>query len=153
MERGSLMHKRFSNASAAVVIVASVSACSSSLGATPPQPGTLPAGTAQVTINDRALPVTHAVTCMSAGSLTTITIGDTAVGTNALVSNEKTLTAKAVNINNLGGFSGSYTHGLDGQADVTMNGYTYTIRGSAEGFDTKNPGQRAAGTFTIKVAC
>ena len=89
MERGALVHKRFSNASAAVVIAASISACSSSLGATPPQPGTLPAGTAQVTINDQALPMTHAVTCMPAGSLTTITIGDTAAGTNALVSNEK----------------------------------------------------------------
>jgi hypothetical protein len=146
------VHKRFSNASAAVVIAASISACSSSLSAIP-QPGTLPAGTAQVTINDQVLPVTHAVTCMPAGSLTTITIGDTASGTNALVSNANALTTKAVNINNLGGFSGSYTHGLEGKADVTMNGYTYTIRGSAEGFDTKNPSLRAAGTFTIKVAC
>jgi hypothetical protein len=87
MKRGALVHKRFSNASAAVVIAASISACSSSLSATP-QPGTLPAGTAQVTINDQVLPVTHAVTCMPAGSLTMITTGDTAAGANAFVSNE-----------------------------------------------------------------
>jgi lipoprotein LpqH len=153
MKRGALVHRRFSNVSAAVVVAAIISACSSSPGAARAQPEILPAGSAQVTINDQALPVTHAVTCMPAGSLTTITIGDTASGTYALVSNENTLTTKAVNINNLGGFSGSYTHGLDGKADVTMNGYTYTIRGSAEGFDTKNPSLRAAGTFTIKVAC
>jgi ipoprotein LpqH len=113
----------------------------------------MPVGAAQVTINDQTLPMTYAVTCTPAGSLTTITVGDIAAGTNALVSNENALTAKTVNINNLGGFTGSYTHGLDGKADVSMNGYTYTIRGSAEGFDTRNPSLRAAGTFTIKVAC
>jgi lipoprotein LpqH len=152
MKRGALVHKRFSNASAAVVIAASISACSSSLSATP-QPGTLPAGTAQVTINDQVLPVTHAVTCMPAGSLTMITTGDTAAGANAFVSNENALTAKAVNINDLGGFTGSYMQGLQGKADVTMNGYTFTIRGGAEGFDTKNPSMTATGRFTIKVAC
>ncbi|SPM34972.1 hypothetical protein BN000_04158 [Mycobacterium rhizamassiliense] len=82
-----------------------------------------------------------------------ITTGDTAAGTNAVVSNQNSLTAKSVNITDLGGFTGSYTHGLDGKADVTMNGYTYTIRGNAEGFDINNPSMRAAGTFTIKVAC
>jgi ipoprotein LpqH len=153
MKRGALVHKRFSNASAAIVIAAIISACSSSPSAAPAQPERLPAGTAQVTINDQALPIIHAVTCLPAGSLTTITIGDTAAGANALVSNENALTTRAVNINNLSGFSGSYTHGLDGKADVTMNGYTYTIRGSAEGFDTINPSLRATGTFTIKVAC
>jgi lipoprotein LpqH len=106
-----------------------------------------------VTINDQVLPMTHAVKCLPAGSLTMITTGDTAAGTNAFVSNENALVTKAVNINDLGGFTGSYTHGLEGKADVTMNGSTYTIRGSAEGFDTKNPTLRAAGTFTIKVAC
>ena len=146
------MHKRFSNASAAVVMAASISACSSSLGATA-QPGTLPAGTAQVTINDQVLPVTHAVTCMPAGSLTMITTGDTAAGANAFVSNANALTAQAVNINNLGGFTGSYMQGLRGRADVTMNGYTFTIRGGAEGFDTNDPSMTAAGRFTIKVAC
>jgi lipoprotein LpqH len=148
------VHKRFRNASVAVVVAASISACSLSPGATPPQPGTLPAGTAQVTINDQALPLTRTVTCMPVGSLTMITTGDTAAGTNAVVSNQNSLTAKVVNITDLGGFTGSYTHGLDGsKADVAMTGYTYTIRGSAEGFDTKNPSMRAAGTFTIKVAC
>jgi hypothetical protein len=146
------VHKRFSNASAAIVVAASISACSSSLSATP-QPGTLPTGTAQVTINDQVLPMTHAVTCAPAGPLTMITTGDTAAGANAFVSNENALAAKTVNITDLGGFTGSYMQGLKGKADVTMNGYTFTIRGAAEGFDTKNPSMTTAGTFTIKVAC
>lgn len=153
MKRGALVYKRLSNASAVVVIAASVGACSSSPGATPLQPGALPAGTAQVTINDQVLPTTHAVTCMPTGSLTVITTGDDAAGTRTFVTNESALTAKAVNITDLGGFTGSYTYGLEGKADVTMNSYTYTIRGGAEGFDMKNPSLRSAGTFTIKVAC
>jgi ipoprotein LpqH len=147
------VHKRLSNASAVVVMVASIGACSSSPGAPPLQPGALPAGTAQVTINDQALPMTHAVNCAPTGSLTVITTGDDTAGTRTFVTNESALTAKVVNINDLGGFTGSYTHGLEGKADVTMNGYTYIIRGGAEGFDTANPSLRSAGTFTIKVAC
>ncbi len=106
-----------------------------------------------MTINDQVLPETHAVICIPAGSLTTITIGDTSTGTQAFVSNEKALTAKAVNINDLGGFTGSFNQDLQGKAEVTISGYTYTIRGSAKGFDTNNPSLNAVGTFTIKVAC
>lgn len=87
------------------------------------------------------------------GSLTTVTTGDTAAGTKAFVSNESALTAKWVNISDLGGFTGSYAEGLQGAADVTLHGYTYTIRGRAEGFDTDNSSLRTTGTFTIKVAC
>lgn len=147
------MQKRFSNASAIVVIAASVGACSSAPRAAAPLPGTLPPGTAQVTINDHALPETHAVKCIPMGSLTTVTTGDTAAGTKAFVSNESALTAKWVNISDLGGFTGSYAEGLQGAADVTLHGYTYTIRGRAEGFDTDNSSLRTTGTFTIKVAC
>jgi len=145
------VQRRFSSASAIVLIAASVGACSSSPRAG--LSGILPPGTAQVTINDHALPETHAVKCVPMGSLTAVTTGDSAVGTNAFVSNESALTAKSVNISNLGGFTGSFADGLQGAAGVTLQGYTYTIRGRAEGFDTDNASLRAVGTFTIKVAC
>ncbi|MCA4761807.1 lipoprotein LpqH [Mycobacterium sp. SMC-2] len=134
-------------------MAASVGACSSSPPAAAPPPGTLPAGTAQVTINDHALPETHTVKCIPMGSVTMVTTGDNAMGTKAFVSNESSLTAKSVNISDLGGFTGSYAQGLQGAADVSLHSYTYTIRGRAEGFDTGNPSLRATGTFTIKVGC
>ncbi|BCO38996.1 hypothetical protein MINTM001_01350 [Mycobacterium paraintracellulare] len=87
------------------------------------------------------------------GSLTTVTTGDTAAGTKVFVSNQSALTAKSVVISDLGGFTGSYAEGLQGAADVSLHGYTYTIRGRADGFDTDNPSLKATGTFTIKVAC
>ena len=152
MKWGALVPNRFRNASAMVLVVASVGACSPSRAAAPP-PGTLPPETAQVTINDHALPETHAVKCIPMGSLTTITTGDTAAGTKAFVSNESALAAKSVNINDLGGFTGGYAEDLQGAAEGTLHGYTYTIRGRAEGFDTDKPSLRATDTFTIKVAC
>jgi hypothetical protein len=110
-------------------------------------------GTAQVTINDRALPESHTVKCTPIGSFTEVTTGGTAAGTMTFVSSDKKLGATSVKISDLGGFTGSYDAGLQGTADVTLQGYTYTIRGRAEGFETANPSLKATGTFTIKVAC
>jgi ipoprotein LpqH len=146
------VQKRLFRATVAALIAAGIGACSSSPHAQPP-PGALAAGTARVTINNRALPATTAVKCAQIGSLTTITAGDTAAGVRALVSNETGLSAKSVSINDLGGFTGSYMKGLDGKADVSMTGQTYIIRGTADGFDTDNPSVRTTGTFTIHVAC
>ena len=116
----------------------------------------LPAGpppTAQVTVNGQNLGTTEAVQCTPAGSLTTITTGDQASGISALISNKDELTAAAVGINNVGGFTGSYNAGLGGTAKVTMTGRTYDITGTTDGFDTANPSFRTSGTFAIKVAC
>ena len=34
-----------------------------------------------------------------------------------------------------------------------MTGNTYSVTGSADGFETKSPSFRTQGTFEIKVAC
>ncbi|BBU21146.1 conserved lipoprotein/antigen [Mycobacterium xenopi] len=127
-----------------------IGACSS---LPPAQPGTLPPGTAQVTIDNKDMPETHTVRCTSIESLTTIATGTAAAGVDALVSNKDALNAKSVSIHGLGGFTGSYVEGLQGQAHATMRGQTYIIRGSADGFRQNDPSARTTGTFVIKVAC
>lgn len=104
-------------------------------------------------INNQALPETHAVQCLPIGSLTMITAGDDTSGAKASVSNEKALTAKSVTFHGLAGFTGSYAQGIQGAAQTTMNGYTYIIRGSAEGFNQNDPALRTVDTFTMQVAC
>ncbi|WP_231985384.1 lipoprotein LpqH [Mycobacterium sp. E796] len=136
---------------AALLIAASVGACSPSYNGT--APGTLPGGTAQLTINDGASRQSGTVNCLPMGWLTRISTGDTAEGVTAFVSNENALGAKSVNINDVDGFTGSYVEGLQGDAYVSMSGHTYTIRGTAEGFDRDKPSVRATGRFTVKVAC
>lgn len=137
---------------AGLAALAVVAGCSSPPPAKP-APGTLVIGTAVVTVNDEDAGTTDAVTCTSAGALTTITTGDADSGVTALVSNKGELTAESVSIRNLGGFTGSYNAGLGGEATVTMTGRTYAITGSAQGFATDKPSFRADGTFDIKVAC
>ena len=106
-----------------------------------------------MTVNGQNTGTTEAVECTAAGSLTTITTGDQTSGITTLVSNKDELTAESVDINNVGGFTGSYNAGLGGTANVTMTGRTYDITGTADGFNTDNPSFRTSGTFAIKVAC
>jgi ipoprotein LpqH len=138
---------------AAAAATLAIGGCSSGPPDYRPAPGTLVAGTAQVTVNGQNIGTTEAVQCTPAGSLTTITTGDQASGVSALISNRDELTAEAVGINNVGGFTGSYNAGLGGTTKVTMTGRTYDITGTADGFDTANPSFRTSGTFAIKVAC
>ncbi|BCO34345.1 hypothetical protein BMW24_017235 [Mycobacterium heckeshornense] len=144
------MWNRFVAASALGVTVLAIGACSSS---PPAQPGSLPPGTAQVTIDNKDMPETHTVRCTPIESLTTIATGDAAAGVDALMSNKDALNAKSVSIHGLGGFTGSYVEGLQGQAHVTTRGSTYIIRGTAEGFRQNDPSVRTTGAFVVKVAC
>ncbi len=138
---------------AAAAATLAIGGCSSGPPDYQPAPGTLVAGTAQLTVNGQNIGTTDAVQCTPAGSLTTIITGDQTSGVSALISNKDELTAEAVGINNVGGFTGSYNAGLGGTAKVTMAGRTYDITGTADGFDTANPSFRTSGTFAIKVAC
>ena len=70
-----------------------------------------------------------------------------------MVSSADGLIAKSVAIRDLGGFTGSFNEGLGGNATVSLDGATYTITGTADGFATDNASFRSTGTFTIKAAC
>lgn len=111
------------------------------------------AGTAQVTINDKVLGTTEQVQCTTVGWLTMITANYGDSGATAMVSNKDELNLEVVDINNLGGFTGSFNAGLTGLAKVGLPGRTYEITGTADGFNTDNPSFRAGGTFAIKAAC
>lgn len=116
------------------------------------QPGTLVLGTAQVTVADADGGTTDAVACTTAGSLITITTGDADSGIHALVSNDPELAAQWVNIRNVAGFSGSFQANLQGDAEVTQTGRTYSITGTADGFRSDDV-LRTSSPFTVKVAC
>ncbi len=140
-----------------MVTVLAVAGCSSEPPEYQPPPGTLIAGTAQVTVNGQDVGSTDSVQCSSAGTLMTITTGSPddpeGTGISALVASGDELVVQEVGIRDLGGFTGSYNIGLGGEATVTMTGRTYSINGTADGFETANPSFRKSGTFDIKVAC
>jgi hypothetical protein len=114
---------------AAAAATLAVGGCSSEPPDYQPAPGTLVVGTAQLTVNVQNTGTTEAVQCTPAGSLTTIMTGDQASGVSALISKKDELTAEAVAINNVGGFTGSYNAGLGGTAKVPMAGRPTTSQG------------------------
>ncbi len=62
-------------------------------------------------------------------------------------------TAESVHIQNLGGFTGMYSRGGDGNADTSVAGEKFTITGTANGYKTDKPGEPATATFKITVEC
>jgi len=138
---------------AAVLTIGGSAACSSGNPSAEREPGTLPPGTAQLTIGGKDLPPTRAVECAPPEQyLTTITTGNDASGVTVMVSNAGKLAIEFVRIRNLDGFTGDYDRGLGGDATVGLTENTYHIAGAAFGYGTKSP-EPTTQQFTINVAC
>jgi len=145
------MKNRFNAAAWALLVVGAVAGCSSPAPARPAA-GTLPAGTAEVSINGAATGRTSTVACTVVGPLTTIRTGDDKAGTTSVVDNARGLTMRSAEITNLGGFTGSYWADLGTPAKVEITGRTYLMTGSATGFNADSP-IRTTERFSIRVAC
>jgi hypothetical protein len=50
-------------------------------------------------------------------------------------------------------FTGSYRKDLGENATVSLLGRTFTIAGTADGFNVQDPSKRTPGEFSIKVSC
>lgn len=147
------MKDRFVAAAAtAVLVIGGAVGCSSSRASPKPKPGTLPPGTAALTINGKDLDL-DSVQCAPDEWLTTIRTGHEASGVTVMVSNAHQLAAEFVRIRNLNGFTGSYDRDLRGKAAVMMTGATYAITGAAMGFNNAKPSELTTETFAIKVSC
>jgi lipoprotein LpqH len=138
---------------AVALVIGGSAACSSGDLSAKREPGTLPPGTAQLTIDGKDLPTTRAVQCAPPEQyLTTITTGNDASGATVMVSNAGKLTIEFVRIRNLNGFTGDYNRGLGGNATVALTDNTYQIAGAAFGYGTESP-EPTTVPFTIKVSC
>ncbi len=137
---------------AAALAVGGLAGCSDPAPAGRPA-GSLPAGTAEVSINGAGLGRTNDVSCSSTGALTTINTGDEKSGTNSSVDSTDGLAVQFARITDLGGFTGSYWADLGPDAKVELTGQTYLMTGSATGFNADNPSARTTRTFSIRVAC
>ncbi|WP_165824925.1 lipoprotein LpqH [Mycolicibacter senuensis] len=140
------------NVIATGVVIAAMAGCSSP-AATPPPAGQLAAGTARVSVDNRETDLLHTVSCQTTAPVVTITIGNDAAGVTAVVDNAQGLRVTSVTIDNVGGFTGTYLNGLQGNAQVAIKGRTYVIDGVAGGFSTDNPSVSTSEDFAITVAC
>jgi ipoprotein LpqH len=135
----------------AVVMVGGI--CCSSHPPIKPARGTLPAGTAELSIEGKPARVTDSVQCNTTGWLTTIKTGYRDSHVSVMVSNEHRLVAEFVRFHNLDGFTGSYDRHLQGEAAVAMTGPTYRIAGIAVGFTGAKAIYRTTQPFELRVSC
>ena len=109
--------------------------------------------TASVTVNGNDARI-QTVKCSQLEWYRTIDIGGDLAGVTVVVDERaQPLTAMSVRIQNLGGFTGMYSQGGNGDANMSFSGDKYTITGTANGFMTDKPNEPASATFKIIATC
>ena len=106
-----------------------------------------------MTVNGQDAGLTKAVQCSTIGPMTMIETGPEDGGMFAMLWTEDKQVVRIVRIQDVSGYTGSYNFGLGGEANVSMDGRTFDISGTADGFETAEPSFRAPGSFQLKVSC
>jgi ipoprotein LpqH len=140
------VQKRIAAATAAAFAVAGLGACS-------PKPPTQLSSTASVTVNGSDTNF-HVVKCGQLQWTRTIDIGGNLAGAKVIIDEgAQPASAQSVHIENVGGFTGMYSQGGGGDADMSMTGDKFNVSGTASGYKTDKPGEPATATFKIVVTC
>lgn len=140
------MQNRIVATTAAVLAVTGLAACT-------PKPQAALSGEATVTVNGDDAKINN-VRCTQVEWYRTIYIGgDFAKATVVVDEREHPLTAQSIRIQNLGGFTGMYSKGDGGDADMSLSGDKYTFTGTANGFKTDKPNEAASAKFKIIATC
>lgn len=135
------------------IVVAATALGVALLGACTSQPPTQLSSTASVTVNGNNRNF-HVVKCGQLQWTRTIDIGADFAGAKLVIDEgAQPATAQSVHIHNLGGFTGMYSRGGAGNADMSMTGDRFTVSGTANGYKTDKPGEPATATFKIVVSC
>lgn len=104
-------------------------------------------------MNDAKVDNTNQVQCSTVGAVTTITTGDDSSGTTAAVDTSDSPVVQFAQLRGVGGFTGGFWAELDPDAEVTVTGRTFLVKGKANGFNECNPSARVSQPFSIRVAC
>ncbi len=140
------MRNRIAAVVAAALAITVLAACNSR----PPSPV---ASTASVTVDGKNASM-HIVKCTQLEWYRTIDIGSDFAGAKiAIDQRAELLTAESVRIQNLGGFTGMYSRGDGGSAEMSLSGEKFTITGTAHGYKNDKPGEAATATFKIIATC
>ncbi len=139
------MKRRFP-AAVALLLAAGVAGCSS-------PPAALGTHDARVIINGEATSALQPVTCYQDGQSWTIKTLDKEPGFTATLQLGDTVTAQAVEIRNLGNFTGTFWNDNLGKASAKVNQGKFTVSGEAQGAFADKPNQSTTATFDITTTC
>jgi ipoprotein LpqH len=109
----------------------------------------------RITIDGQAQNVTGQVSCTQVNGNLSIGIGDPTNGVGAVVTNADPPVVQAVGLGNLTGVTLGYSAGAQNQANAqaTKSGNSYTIKGTATGFNSANAQAALSKSFEIDVTC
>ncbi|ODQ86076.1 lipoprotein LpqH [Mycolicibacterium holsaticum] len=131
---------------AAVVLLVGTAGCAS-------PPAALGGTTAKVIINGESTGDPHPVNCSQSGWAWTIQTPDKDKGFTATIETGDQVSVQAIEFRDVGGFTGTFWKGSIGEAEVTGEGGTFIIDGSADGAFTDNPSNAVTATFRIEANC
>jgi lipoprotein LpqH len=134
-------------AAAAAALAATV------LGACSPPPQTPLSATASVTVNGNDAKF-NVVKCTQVQWYRTIHIGGDHAGATVVVDGRaERAIAESVQIQNVGGFTGMYSQGGGGDANMSLSGGKFTITGTANGYKVDKSSEPTTATFKITATC
>jgi ipoprotein LpqH len=140
------VRNRFPMLAAAALAVALLASCTA-------RPQTQLSSTASVNINGSGKDF-HIVKCSQVDWIRMIDIGSDFAGAKIVIDQRaEPATAESVRIHNLDGFTGMYSHGGAGDANLTVNSDKVTIAGTANGYRTDKPNEPASAPFKITATC
>ncbi|OBH99125.1 lipoprotein LpqH [Mycobacterium sp. E2733] len=123
------------------------------LGACTPRPPTQISSTASATVNGVDTKF-NVVKCGQREWTRTIDIGGDFAGAKVIVDERADpVSVESVRIRNLGDFTGMYSRGGEGDADISLSGGRFTITGTAHGSKADKPNEPTTATFKIVIAC
>jgi hypothetical protein len=131
--------------SAAAIVVIAAAGCSSSHAL-------LGTHDVQVRINGQDAG-RHLAECIQTQRLWSIKTLQDDPGLTAQFRTDVPVVAKSVQINNLGGFTGTFWEHTTGEAQARFEDGTITITGTAEGFFHDDPHERTSAPFEITTDC
>ncbi len=138
--------KRRITAAAVFLLAAGVAGCSS-------PPAALSTRDARVIINGKATNALQPVSCSQTGQSWTIETTDKEPGFTATIELGDEVTAQAVDIRNLGNFTGTFWDDNLGKAQAKVSQGRFNVSGEAEGFFVDKPNHRVTATFDITTDC
>lgn len=137
---------RLTATAAAVLVATFLAACDA-------QPQTELSSTASVNVDGKDAKVA-VVKCTQVQWYRTIHIGGDFAGATVFVDGGGAHpVAESVRIKNMGGFTGMYSKGGQGDAKTSQSGQTLTITGTAHGYKFDKPNEPVTATFKITVSC